>query len=345
MIDFSIVTAVYNTAEFIDEAVQSIIDQTVGIGCVQLILVNDASTDNSLDVCRKWERLYPNKIIVVNQDHNQGVSAARNAGKKLAIGKYVCFMDSDDKLAPDVCEKVANFYEQHINEEVDVVALPIIFFDGASGSHPLNDKFERGTRVIDLDKEWYYAQNFISSTFVKADILKDFCFDTKMPLSEDLKFVQEIILRTHRLGVIQNTKYYYRRRSSGTQSAIQSKDCRKVWYIPTLQNGLLYLSNLAKNKEGIVPRYLQYLMMYELQWRLKQKDVECSEMSSSECIDYYKLIQTLLKDIDDEVIMCQHFISADTKVFAKLMKKGWPVDLLKWCRKTKLLKVLKILGK
>lgn len=344
MIDFSIVTAVYNTAEFIDEAIQSVVDQSVGIDRIQLILVNDASTDSSLELCLKWQQLYPGHITVVNQPSNQGVSAARNAGMRLIEGRYVNFMDSDDKLAPDVCEKVERFFDQHRDDPVDVVAFPIIFFDAGSGSHPLNDKFEKGTRIIDFDHEWYYTQNFVNSIFVRTEALQGLLFDQRMPLSEDLKFVQEILLRTHRLGVISDTQYLYRRRSTGQQSAIQGKDSRRVWYIPTLQNGLLYLAEKARTPDGTVPRFMQYLMMYELQWRLKQRKVECLDMTPAECHEYYNLIRRLLKDIDDDVIMCQRFLAPDTKTYAKLMKRGWPLAVLNFCRTTRLLKILRIIG-
>lgn len=344
MIDFSIVTAVYNTAEFIDEAIQSVVSQTVGIDRIQLILVNDASTDNSLELCRRWEQQYPGHITIVDQPSNQGVSAARNAGMQHVVGRYVNFMDSDDKLAPNVCEKIGQFFDQHRDDSIDVVAFPIVFFDADNGAHPLNDKFEAGTRIIDLDREWYYTQNFVNSIFVRTEALQGLHFDQRMPLSEDLKFVQEILLRTHRLGVISETQYLYRRRSTGQQSAIQGKDSRRVWYIPTLQNGLLYLANKSRNADGTIPRYIQYLMMYELQWRLKQRKIECPDMTPADCREYYDLIHRLLTDIDDEVIMRQRFLAPDTKTYAKLLKRGWSIDLLNFCRTTRLLKILRILG-
>lgn len=341
---FSIVTAVYNTAEFIDEAIESIINQTVGIDRIQLILVNDASTDNSLEICRKWEAQYNQDILVIDQEVNQGVSAARNTGLKYAVGKYVGFLDSDDKYTPNVCETVEQFFIQNANVDVDIVALPIIFFDGESGAHLLNNKFTNGTRVIDLDKEWNCAQNFVSSTFIKAEILANYQFDQRMPLSEDLKFVQQIILRTHKLGVISETEYLYRRRTTGQQSAIQTKDTKCVWYTPTLRNGLMELADMAIKQGGSVPKYLQFLIMYELQWRIcKYRLVECPDMTQTEHKEYYSILQQLLIHVADDVIMAQQYISKDIKTYAKLLKRGWPVDILFWCRKTRLIKFLNLI--
>lgn len=338
--DFSIICAVYNTAEYIDEAVESVISQTVGIDSIELILVNDASTDNSLDICRKWEARYPDSIKVINQEKNQGVSAARNAGLRVARGRYINFLDSDDKLLPDTCQKVEEFFIASNSTLFDVVALPIIFFDGESGAHPLNNKFEGGSRIIDLDKEWYYAQNFISSVFVRKNALDGIWFDERMPMSEDLKFVQELLLRTHKLGVLSNTHYLYRRRTGNNLSAIQTKEKKKVWYIPTLRNGLLDLVNKAKAQNS-VPRYLQFLIAYEMQWRLRMRDIECTEMSAHERKEYYKLIHQLLQYVDNDIIDFQKSISTETKAYAKLLKKGWPIDIILFCRNTRLLKLIK----
>lgn len=341
---FSIITAVYNTAEFLDDAIQSVVNQTVGIDRIQLILVNDASTDNSLEVCKKWKEKYNQDILIINQETNQGVSAARNAGIKHAIGKYVSFLDSDDKYTPNVCEKVEQFFIENEKVDVDIVALPIIFFDGETGPHLLNNKFANGTRVINLDKEWNCAQNFVSSTFVKAEALAQHKFDQRMPLSEDLKFVQEIILRTHKLGVIGDTEYLYRRRTTGQQSAIQTKDTKRIWYTPTLKNGLMELTDMAIKQDGSVPRYLQFLIMYELQWRIsKYKLVECPDMTRTERKEYYSILQQLLSHVEDDVIMAQQYISKDIKTYAKLLKRGWSVDILFWCRKSRLIKLLNLI--
>lgn len=343
MQDFTIITAVYNTALFLDEAIESVIGQTIGIDHIQLILVNDASTDDSLTICRKWEKLYPDHIKVIDQATNQGVSAVRNTGMKAAVGKYVSFMDSDDKLTANVCEEVNRFFKLHASEDCDVVALPIIYFDGEKGAHPLNDKFAKGSRVIDLDKEYYFAQNFISSTFIKAEALEGHQFDQRMPFSEDLKMVQEVMMRTHKLGVIADASYLYRKRSAGQQSAMQTKLSNRIWYVPTLKNGLLSLANQAQTAEGKVPQYLQFLFMYELQWRFKEKHLTCPALDSQEKEEFYHIVRSLLNCVDDDIITMQKYISADTKAYAKLLKRGLPVTLLNFFRATRLLKVMKYL--
>ncbi|MBQ9768791.1 MAG: glycosyltransferase, partial [Clostridia bacterium] len=94
---FSIVMPVYNVSEFIEYAVDSVIAQSIGFNNVQLILVDDGSTDNSGELCDRYKACYPENVFVIHKE-NGGLSTARNAGLLQAEGKYVNFMDPDDHI-------------------------------------------------------------------------------------------------------------------------------------------------------------------------------------------------------------------------------------------------------
>ncbi len=98
MIALSVIVPVFNDVKYIDAAVQSILNQT--FNDLELILVNDGSTDGSAEKCRAYEMLDP-RVKVVDQA-NLGVSAARNAGVKISSGMYVGFVDGDDMIEPDM---------------------------------------------------------------------------------------------------------------------------------------------------------------------------------------------------------------------------------------------------
>ena len=91
------VIPIYNTGRYLEETFESVIGQTIGFEKhIQMILVNDGSTDNSEEICLRYKEKYPQNIVYVKQE-NGGVSAARNTGMKYVRGKYVNFLDSDDK--------------------------------------------------------------------------------------------------------------------------------------------------------------------------------------------------------------------------------------------------------
>ena len=93
---FSIIMPVYNTEDYIRQSIDSVLSQTLDFRQhVQLILVNDGSTDGSLDIALEYQSRYPENIEVVTQE-NQGLGAARNTGLNYAKGKYVNFLDPDD---------------------------------------------------------------------------------------------------------------------------------------------------------------------------------------------------------------------------------------------------------
>ena len=142
---FSIIMAIYNVEVYIEEAILSVLSQTEK--SVQLILVNDGTTDSSGEIAQKFANKYDN-IIYLEQE-NKGVSAARNLGMMVAEGEFWNFMDPDDTIYSNTLQVVYDFFKprKHIT---DVVAIPLYFFGDKTGQHPLNGKFQKGNRIINL---------------------------------------------------------------------------------------------------------------------------------------------------------------------------------------------------
>ena len=113
----SVIIPVDNTENYVEKAVKSIMDQT--LKNIEIIIINDGSTDNSLSVIQKLA--YEDDRIQVYSKENQGPSTTRNQGISIAKGKYLYFMDSDDYLEPETLESC--FFKCEKN------ALDFIFFD------------------------------------------------------------------------------------------------------------------------------------------------------------------------------------------------------------------------
>ena len=92
VLKYSIIVPIYNISSFIDQCVESLVNQTCKN--LEIILVNDGSKDNSLEIIKKWERK-DSRIVVVNKT-NGGLSSARNEGLKSATGDYILYVDGDD---------------------------------------------------------------------------------------------------------------------------------------------------------------------------------------------------------------------------------------------------------
>ncbi|WP_286844493.1 MULTISPECIES: glycosyltransferase [Sphingobacterium] len=128
----SIIMPVYNTAMYVDQAIQSIIHQEYAD--VELILINDGSTDQSLSILEKWSSC-DNRVKLFSQE-NQGLSAARNRGLSLANGQYIYFMDSDDLLRADALSMCLDYCEK---KDLDFVYFDASVFADNSDSSILKD--------------------------------------------------------------------------------------------------------------------------------------------------------------------------------------------------------------
>lgn len=105
---------------------RSVEKQTIGIETLEIILVNDASTDNTLEKLKEWEKLYPENILVITYEENLRQGGARNVGMQYATSEYIGFLDADDWIEPDMYETL---YEKTIHKKYDVVRGKFIRHD------------------------------------------------------------------------------------------------------------------------------------------------------------------------------------------------------------------------
>jgi glycosyltransferase involved in cell wall biosynthesis len=227
---FSVIIPIYNVEEYIEETIISVIHQSIGFkNNIQMILVNDGSPDNSEEICLKYAEKYPENIKYIKKE-NGGVSSARNLGIDYIEGKYVNFLDSDDKWEKTAFKKVYDFFEENY-DEIDSVSCPLEYFEAMTGmGHPLNFKFD-ANKVIDIHEDYNQVQLHAASSFYKAEVAREHRFDSNLKYGEDIKFITEIILNKEKFGVVSNTSYLYRKRLSET-SALQNRKPYD-WYVKT----------------------------------------------------------------------------------------------------------------
>ena len=306
---FSIVMAVYNASQWINEAIDSVINQTIGFENIELILVDDGSIDSSKEICKQYKNEYPNNIKYYYKK-NGGQASARNLGLNYVNGEYVNFLDCDDKLDLNACEEVIKFFNSHINE-TDIVSIPLIFFESEVGDHILNYKFE-STRIVDLLKEPTFIQLSASSSFFTYKSLNGFQFDENLITSEDALLINQILLNKCTLGVISSTHYYYRKRNDLTSTTDNFKK-RKEYYNDQVNFFLKKIITYSLEKLGYVPNFIQYLVMYTLQWIFEIPHVK-NILSDNEIKELYQSLDEILQYIDDDVINKQKNIPNVLKV-------------------------------
>ena len=296
--EFSVLMPIYNVEEYLAEAIDSLINQSIGFEeNIELVIVDDGSPDNSKDIALEYQKRYPDNIKVFSKE-NGGQATAFNFGLKHLHGKYVNFLDSDDCLSSNTFEDVHNFFEKY-KDEVDIVSIPLIYFEGRTGPHFLNYKFT-STRVIDLIEEPYNPQLSIASSFIKKEAFDGLEFDTVLPHGYDALIVNKILLNRKKLGVISTSSYFYRKRESKS-SLIDTSYQRKEYYSYLLKNLYIHLIEYSKEKEGNLPKFIQYMVAYNIQWYDKLSDFPVF-LTEDDIIEFWEIFQEILRNIDDEVI-------------------------------------------
>ena len=279
---FSIVIAIYNTGDYLKEAIDSIINQTLDFKeNTQLVLVNDGSLDNSLDIALDYQKKFPDNIVVLSQE-NQGQASARNNGLDYVKGKYVNFLDSDDCLSETTLEEVNDMFSANF-DAIDVVAIKIIEFERSNKHHPLNFRFE-SDRIIDLEKEPKNPQLSVSSAFIKKSAINGQRFKTNLVSSEDSNFINRILLNKKTYGVLKEPTYYYRKRLDSS-SSVDTNLTKKGYYTYRLKYHFMDLIEYSLDTEGRLPEFLQYTLAYNIQWMVTP---ELPEFDSEEELDEFK---------------------------------------------------------
>ena len=324
--DFSVVMAIYNCEEYLEETIESILTQDIGFEeHIQLILVDDGSKDGSGKIIDTYAEKYPNNIEVIHKE-NGGVASARNAGKKLATGTYVNFCDSDDKLSKNAMSEALRFFEKN-GDATDVVTMPMIYFDAREEAHWQNYKFEAGERVIDLWDEWDASCFTGSASFIKNDAVKRFEFNGKLVCGEDFRFCTEIMLEKMTLGVICDSVYWYRKRFAGG-SLIDGSHKKKGFYLDYMENLVEYLFAYSKKMYGFIPRFIQNEVMMDLQWKINSIEDASKVLTANELNQYREAMKKALSQIDTDVILAQRKIFREHIYQALLLRNSASVHMI-----------------
>lgn len=319
----STVIPVYNTEEYLQETIESVIHQSIGFSNIQMILVNNGTEDNAETICLDYQRRYPNNITYIKLDVNNGPCAARNAGMSIAEGKYINFLDSDDKWEIDAYEKAYRFFEEHYNE-IDIVACRIRYFEAMNKWHGLDCKFDDGNQIVNVKEKYEYVQLSICSTLIKRQAIQDIYHDERVRHAEDAKFVNELILKKLRYGLVRDAVFFYRQRNSGN-STLQNVVHSSNWYVETMDYVYQYLVNESIRLHKTVIKYIQFLIMYELQWRIPRELP--AEFTNVQRQKYLDRIRNLLQYIDDEVIFQQKSLWIEYKLYCYELKNKEKAEL------------------
>lgn len=315
---FSVVMPAYNVDKYLEEAVDSVVKQDIGFEeNIQLILVNDGSSDNTDAICRKYEETYPDNVIYISKE-NGGVSSARNRGIEHAAGRYVNFFDCDDVWGPDAFSRVWDFFEKN-HQEIDMVGCRQKYFEGKTGYTALDYKCDRGDRVVDIFQEPSFGQFSVTSGFFRTEAIKEHAFDERMRFAEDAKFITQILYKKKKYGVMRSVEHNFRKRKEGT-SATQGKKVNEAAYLDTANYYYQYMLDYSREVFGEVIKYAQYAVINAIKYRVGTEIPDGLDSSIRE--KYIEKIIEIIRQIDDDVIIGTPNVTVDTRLYMLMLKYG-----------------------
>lgn len=215
----SVVVPIYNASKYLDKCVQSILNQTYKD--LELILINDGSIDNSLEIMKKY--LLDKRVRIFSQE-NKGAAFTRNRGIIESMGKYILFVDSDDFIDLDYVDMLVSNIEEN-----DVIV---------SGYKRCDDNGILLCRKP-IDCEWsIYKYVSTCAKLYKTDFLKknNINFSCKYRIGEDLYFTMLVIANTKKIKVLNYAGYnYYSNIDSVTNTINKNKNNRNIKMLSLLK--------------------------------------------------------------------------------------------------------------
>lgn len=289
----TIAVPVFNTASYLEETFSCIESQSLGIENMEVILINDGSTDTSAVACQEFQRKYAENVQYIEFSENHGVSHARNVALDMAHGAYITFWDSDDLWSLNAMEKAVSFLEYH-KMDVDMAFSDIEYFDSYTSSHVLNQDIKKDT-IIDIQKEYDKIRTLGPACVIRTLVAKKFRFDESQARWEDAKYINQVLLQKKKYGMLEDVFYYYRRRRSN-DSATQSHYEDKGYYLHDLDAFFegVYVESFKQCGEFIP--MMQYLMAYTLGYFFSE---EAEILNEEEHHQYNEIRKNILSHIDD----------------------------------------------
>lgn len=249
---FTIIMAVYNSQAFLTTAINSVLNQSWTD--MELILVNDGSSDNSSVICKRFKQI--DKRISYIEKKNEGVAIARNCALNIARGKYVLFVDSDDILYPNTLE---NLYVNLVKMQCDILRFEFYTIDENGATLYPNHELKRRCKYSGnmyspadfilkiLGDEFYLCMNVFRRSILEQRLLR---FLEGCSYMEDCDLILRFLSFSKSCGYSSFIGYGYRKYSNSATSTLSKKKYQDI--LAVFEN-VVHMSEEAKATDMDIP--------------------------------------------------------------------------------------------
>lgn len=232
----SVIVPIYNVETYLSRCIESLVNQTYPT--VEILLVDDCSTDDSIKIAQEYAQQYPDKCKLIRHEENKGQAAARNSGIVSASGDWLTFVDSDDWVTLDY---VQTLVETADRELADVVLSGIYYYYNADNYRevsPFGDLTTKPSRgeIIALSRSYPCTRLFRKSLFIENEIW----FPDELRRAEDMATIIPVMTHAKKIAIIRKPMYFYFQRLTSTSN--QNFDKVDVNFYPKAVNRMIELS-------------------------------------------------------------------------------------------------------
>ena len=313
----SVIFPVFNVEYYLEEALDSLVNQSI-FEDIEVIIVDDESSDNSRFIINKYAIDYDNIHII--RERNSGVSAARNYGMEFAKGEYVHFMDSDDFMLYDSCEKLYDFAK---NGDYDIVLGNFLKFNGEKTWKTLIGEYvykniDKAIEDIRLEDCSELAWDmFVWNKIYKREFLEknDIKFADEL-VSQDNIFSIEVLEKASKIGILPNFVYCWRQREKGdsvtqTKSLKRARDLIQVYH---LVND--FVKENISDEDVLAKKYLKWQVL-DIKYFIELIQSVPEENRESLCESIYEIYNLIPEEFREDLN------TSDTAFYKMLNNKDW----------------------
>lgn len=251
----SVIVSVYNTEKYIEKCLDSLLNQTYSN--IEIVVINDCSTDGSLKILKKYAKKYDNMILIENKE-NKGLSYSRNVGLEKATGEYIGYIDSDDYVDPTYYEQMMKAIKKE-KSEIAIADMKIVYEDGSFPDY-VSKGCNGEVNTLNIIKNGLAAS--ACNKLFKREIIEKYKF-SEGKLNEDLAVILPSIVAAKKISYVENNNYYYVQHTGSIQNSRFSDRRFDIFYgVELTLKRIKGCKNYAKISQAIIYEQLIVLLIY-----------------------------------------------------------------------------------
>ncbi len=314
---FSIIISLFESQSYINESLDSIINQSLNFkDNVQIIIVDNGSIDNSREIVAEYKSKYPDNILLLDKE-NEGFTSSCNYALKYVEGEYINFLLANDKLTKNTLKEVYTFFNNHY-DEIDIVNLPVIIFSKQMSKNLLEYLDLDKQLLVNLDDEPVKSILPYYSNFIKSDLIKDIEFDTDLVSGAIDLVIAEILLKKRVYGAVNTSRYLFRKRNTDDRFVEDSLSKRN--FTEKIKLFYLKLIEISKDSKGNVPYFIQHIIVKQLTEIVLVEDLWDYLDTQEEIDEFWQYFNQILPIFDEKFIFSDKKVRDSVKSFLIYLK-------------------------